>query len=142
MGEALEEGAIRRLLWNNAGLSCLALIVVEDEQDWQGDHRSDDGKRAESPLPSAVVVELLCRSWAGEGGENIWRRRESEGESTILDSGGIGDEDLENVGHTVESEPVEALGPRVSPDFLNDNAMRRSLPERHSMLQRSCIQPS
>ena len=49
MYEALEEGAIRRFLWNNAGLSRLALVVVENEQDRQGDHWSDDGKGAESP---------------------------------------------------------------------------------------------
>lgn len=113
MGEALEKGAIGRLLWNNAGLSRFALVVVEDEQNWQGDHRSDDGERAEGPLPSAVLVELLCRSWASEGGEDVWRGGESEGESTILDSGGIGNEDLENVGHAVETEPVKALGDRL-----------------------------
>lgn len=142
MSEALEKGAIGRLLWNNAGFGRLALVVVEDEQNWQGDHRSDDGERAESPLPSAVLVERLCRSWASEGGEDVWRGGESEGESTILDSGGIGNEYLENVGHAVESKPVEALRLRVRADFSNDNGMRRSLPERHSMLQRSCIQPS
>ena len=142
VGEALEKSAIGRLLWYNTGPSRLALIVVEDEQNWQGNYRSDDGERAKSPLPSAVLVELLCRSWASEGGEDIWRGGKSKGESTILDSGGIGDEDLENVGHAVESEPIEALGSRVRAGFSNDNAMGRSLPERHSMLQRSCIQPS
>lgn len=89
-----------------------------------------------------MLVELLCRSWASEGGEDVWRGGKSEGESTILDPGGIGDEDLQNVGHAVESEPVEALGSRVRAGFSNDNGMRMSLPERHSMLQRSYIQPS
>lgn len=97
MGEALNKGAVGRHLWNDIELGSLALVHVENDQDWHGNDWSDDGKRTKGPLPGAVLVESLCRSWACKGGKNVWRRREREREGSVLNSGGIGNEDLKDV---------------------------------------------
>jgi hypothetical protein len=87
----------------------LDLVSIEDVQDGGCDDRDDDGEAPERPLPGALLVESRCNGWTGKGGRDVGGCGEGECQRSVLEVGGVGDEDVENVGHAIKADPVEAL---------------------------------
>ena len=78
--------------------------------DGEGDDWSDDGKGTVSPRPPRRLEEGLRGTWTDEGRDDVGGCGESEDESPVLERRGVGHEDVEDVGHPVETDPVEDLG--------------------------------
>ncbi len=84
--------------------------MVQDEEDRERDYGGDDGEGSVAPGPAARLEEGLCGAGADERRYDVGGGGEGEDESSVLEAGGVGHEDVEDVGHAVEPGPVEDLG--------------------------------
>lgn len=96
----------------DVGAELLGLVHadLEDAEQWDGHDGEDDGKAAESPPPADVVVESLGGLGSSEGGDNVRGRGEGVGQTSVLQLGDIGSEDVHTESHASESDGVEDLG--------------------------------
>ena len=109
MLDALRDCAAAGLGLEDAELAGLALVGVEDPQDGQGDDGGNDAEAPEGPAPCGVLVEGLRGGGAGPRCRDVGRRAEGEGQRSVAQVRRVRDEDVEDVGHPVVANPVEAL---------------------------------
>lgn len=107
--DTLPEGSSTFFLNQNTPLDSPVLIAPENVKNWHGNHRSDDGESAIAPVPATCAEEGFSRARTNEGGDDVGGRREGEDQSSILQGGSVGHENIKNISHAVESDPVEYL---------------------------------
>lgn len=107
--DALED--ITAAVTGNESAELLGLVHadLQDAEQRDGHDREDDGEGAESPPPADVVVKSLRCLGAGESGDDIGRRGESVSQTSVLELGDIGREDVHAECHSSESDGVEDL---------------------------------
>jgi hypothetical protein len=105
-----------RVLLNEALLLGLNLVLEDNGEEGNTHDRENDGPNSVSPLPGGLLVKALSEGRSCEGSSNVGSQGETENQSTVLKGRRVGHENLENVGHSVESDPVEDLGSGVDRD--------------------------
>lgn len=105
---ALEPGPAAGLLDEEAVLGGLALVAPQRPPEREGDDGQHDSPAAVRPAP-VVVVEVLGRLGAGEGGDDVRRRRERKGQASIPHRRRVGCDDVHGENHAGEAHRVEDL---------------------------------
>ena len=118
------------------------LVVPDDISDGQCDDRCDDAEASVSPSPTAGFNERLRCRRADKSRGNIRRSRNCRDKSSILQAGSVGYKNLKDVGHAVETNPVEDLNRSVRAQGQKENGYRLGLHRLLHMSQRSCMPPS
>jgi hypothetical protein len=90
-------------------LDGLVQIALEHVVQWRRNDGEDDGPTANTPAPADLIKEFLGNLGASEGGNDIWRRGEGECETSVLQSRGIGRNDIDGVFHSTKSKLIENL---------------------------------
>lgn len=73
VGEALCKCSSALCFDKDSFLGSLALVAIQNEEDWECDHRSNNGKGAETPGPSTCAEEGISSGGADECSGDIWR---------------------------------------------------------------------
>jgi hypothetical protein len=107
--DILAEGSSALFLGQNSPLQGSVLIAPENIEDWNSNHRGDDGEGAIAPVPATCLEEGLSSAGTNEGGDNVGGGRKGENQSSVLQGGGISHEDIKDISHAIESNPVEDL---------------------------------
>lgn len=88
---------------------CLLEMHLQDEEKRSGNEWKDDGESTKSPSPADFVVELIRDLGTCESRNNIRRRGKCVSQTSILELGDIGCDDIDAVDQTSESDGVEDL---------------------------------
>ena len=107
--DALDPRAARLFGSKHALLLGLAEVELEHKIQRGGDDGEDDGKGAEAPSPVDVLEEILGGLGAGEGGDHVGRGGEGVRETSVLELGSVGRDDIDAEGHAAEAEAVKDL---------------------------------
>jgi hypothetical protein len=75
----------------------LASVYPQDSKHRGSDDRGEDGKASECPLPRAVSEEALGRRGSRKSRRYVRRRREREGQCSVLQRGRVCHDDVEDV---------------------------------------------
>ncbi len=108
--DRLQESPSALLFYNNTLLLSTTAHDVEDKPERNAHEWSNDRKSTISPSPSRAIQEALTQLRTSKRIDNVRTCRESKPNSTIPKIRGIGDENIEDVVHSVHSAPVEDLG--------------------------------
>jgi hypothetical protein len=106
----LQESPAARLLDYKTVLSGLLKVALQDEVKRGGNNGEDDGERAKGPSPANIFVEALRSLGTSESCDDVWRGGESVSQTSILQLGNIGGDDINAVCHTSKSNAVEDVG--------------------------------
>jgi hypothetical protein len=106
----LEEVTTTWLLDSVALSLCLTKSGLEDEVQWRGDDREDNRPAAQTPSPTNLVVELVGDLGTSECGDDVGRGSEGKRQTSVLQFGSIGGDDINGILHTTEADIVEDLG--------------------------------
>lgn len=100
MPDGLQRGAPTVAGFVNAHLDGFASVEPEDDGEWSEGDEVGDAKGANGPSPAGagerVREEGLCSEGGREGGDDEGGGGESEGQGTIPQTEGVGDEDVED----------------------------------------------
>lgn len=107
MDNRLRDGPTTRLMLVQTQLLRLLLIVLEDKGERRKDERLNDGKRTIRPTPARHVDVRLSRPRANKSSADKRRASKGERKSTVPQTGGISDEDLQDQINGIISNPVE-----------------------------------
>lgn len=88
---------------------CLVATAQEDKHDRSRDDWEDDCKGSKRPSPADDLVEFFRGGRTGKGSHDIGAGGKREKPATIFDVRGIGQENLQDICHTVVSDPIEDL---------------------------------
>lgn len=94
---------------NETSIESLALIIPDNIHNRQDDNRRDDSEGSIPPPPTAGRNERLRCGWPNERSDDVGRAGDGGDEGSVLETGGVGYEDVDDVGYAVETYPVEDL---------------------------------
>lgn len=114
MNDRLEDSTATWHMLVKALLFRFLLVELEDHRERREDKGHDDGKRAISPAPSRGSNEGLTSQGTGEGSADEGRTDEGKGKRTIVQAGGIGNEDIKDKVEGIISDPVEDVAGSIS----------------------------
>lgn len=96
--DGLGPGTAAVLTYEETSLLGLVEVPLEEAVHGQGDEGEDDGEATKAPSPVDVLKELLSRLGSGESGHHVRGGGESVGETSVLELGGIGRDDIDTIG--------------------------------------------
>lgn len=105
--DRLREGPTTGLTLVQTHSLCLLLIVLEDKSERRKDERLNDSKRTIRPTPARHVDKRLSRPRTNKSSADKRRASKGESKSTVPQTGGISDENLQNQINGIVSNPVE-----------------------------------
>ena len=114
MRNILPECSTTLFLNQQSTLNSFLLIAPEYSKNWDSNNRGDDGKNTVTPVPATGLEEGLSGSRTDKGGDDVRSGGEGENQSSILQRRSVGHEDIKNVSHAIEPDPVKDLGCRES----------------------------
>jgi hypothetical protein len=120
MPNALGESALGLLLSQHALALGVAKGELENEEQGRSDEGEDDGENTEAPAPVDGLEEALGGLGTGKCRDNVGRGGEGIGETTILELGRVGSDDVDREGHAREAQGVEDLNLSVNVNPLSD----------------------
>lgn len=101
---------IRAPLWSNDPMDLgLGELILQQDVKRCADNRDNNGKSTESPLPAHIVQESLRSPGTSERCNHVWRRGESEGQSSISEGSYISCKDRYCVNDACKTDGVEDL---------------------------------
>ena len=107
--DALDPRATRLFGSKHALLLGLAEVELEHKVQRGGDDGEDDGEAPEAPSPIDVREKVLGRLGTGEGCDHVRGGGEGIRETSVLELGRIGGDDIDAEGHAAEAEGVKDL---------------------------------
>lgn len=107
--DRLQHGAGAPFAPQQAGLLGLALVVLEHKGQRREHDRLDDAKGPVGPAPAGPVDKGLAGQRGGKCGTDEWRLGKGEGEGSVPQPGGIGDEDVEDVVEGLVADPEDRV---------------------------------
>lgn len=103
--DALQQGAAAGFLNQQALFLCLSHVELEHDVQRRGDQREDDGECAKAPSPVVVlVVEVIGGLGTSKRGDDIGRGGEGVGQSSVLQLGRVGGDDIHTVCHAAKTD--------------------------------------
>lgn len=84
-------------------------VPLEEAVHGSGDNGEDNGEAAKAPSPVNVLKKLLGRLGSGESSHHVRGRGEGVSETSVLELGGIGRDDIDAVGETGPANLPEDL---------------------------------
>lgn len=107
VGDRLQESSTTGLTPIQPHSLCLLLIVLEDKSKRRKDERLDDSKRTIRPTPARHVDKRLSRPRTNKSSADKGRASKGERKSTVPQTGGISDENLQDQINCIVSNPVQ-----------------------------------